>query len=76
MLGLKLNHVSKRGHRRHQAITLTNVDLSPVRSCGIHLRAISHETFKISVLDMSSKIIHLRLQHQPQVKGVPGYEFQ
>ena len=37
----------------HQAIIWTNVDWSSVRSCGIHLRAISQEILMISILDMS-----------------------
>ena len=47
---------------RHQAITLTNVDLSSVRFCGIHLMSISQEMLKISFLDMSVKITNLKLQ--------------
>ena len=39
----------------------TTVDLSSVRSCGIHLRTISQEMLKMSILDMSLKIINLRL---------------
>ena len=51
---------------RHQAITRTNVDLSSVKSCGIHLRAISHEMLKICTLDVSLKITNLRLHpHLP-----------
>ena len=34
---------------RHQAITWTNVDLSPVRSCGIHLRTLSWEDLQIPI---------------------------
>ena len=45
----------------HQATTWTNVDLSSVKSCGIHLRAISHEMIKISTLDMSLKITNWKL---------------
>ena len=40
MLGLKLNHVSKRGHRQ-QVITWTYVDLPLAMLCGFHRRAIS-----------------------------------
>ena len=29
--------------RRHKAITWTNVDLSSIRSCGVHVRTISQE---------------------------------
>ena len=50
----------------HQIIICTNVDLSSMRSCGIHLRAISQERLKISMLDISLKIINLILQpHLP-----------
>ena len=49
-----------------QVITSTNVDLSSVKSFGIHLRAISHEMLKISSLDVSLKITNLRLHpHLP-----------
>ena len=34
---------------RHQAITWTSVDLSSMRSLGIHLRALSLDTVKITV---------------------------
>ena len=37
-------------------ITWSNVDLSSVRSGGIHLRSISQEMLKMSILDMSLKI--------------------
>ena len=40
MLGLKLNHVSKRGHWGHQATTWSNVDLSSLKFSDIHLWAI------------------------------------
>ena len=51
---------------RHQAITWTNVDLSSVKSCGIHLRAISHEILKIFTLNVSLKVTNLRLHpHLP-----------
>ena len=33
-----------------------------MKPCGIHLRAISHEMLKISILDVSLKITNLRLQ--------------
>ena len=36
-------------------------------SCGIHLRAISHEILKRSILDMSLKINNLRLH--PYLSG-------
>ena len=46
--------------RRHQAITRTNVDLSLVRFCGIHLRAISQGGWpKLLFCVMSMKIIFL-----------------
>ena len=38
---------------RHQAITWINVDQSLVRSCGIRLRAISREMFKMHIPDTS-----------------------
>ena len=50
---------------RHQAITWTNVDLSSVRSCCIHLRVISQEMLEISLLDMGLKNTHLILEPQP-----------
>ena len=38
-----------------------------MKSCGIHLRTISQEMFKISILDMSVKLDNLRLQlHLPR----------
>ena len=43
--------------RRHQAITWTNVNLSGVMSFGIHLEVISQEMLKISILDMSWKLL-------------------
>ena len=46
---------------RQQAITWTNVDLSSTGFCSIHLRAIFQEMLKIDILDMSLKIINLRL---------------
>ena len=44
---------------RHQAITWTNVDLSSVRSSGIHLSAILHEMPQPSVTEISLKITYL-----------------
>ena len=44
---------------RHQAITWTNVDLSSVRSCGIHVRAISQEIPQPSITKISLKITSL-----------------
>ena len=50
----------------HQAITWTNVDLSSVEFCGIHLTTILLVAFKASIHEMSSKIIFLKLQpHLP-----------
>ena len=42
----------------HQAITWTNVDKSSVRSCGIHLKVISH----VYILDRSLKMSNARSQ--------------
>ena len=44
--------------RRWLAITTPNVDYSSVRSCGIHLKAISQEIIKMS-LKMSNLRLHL-----------------
>ena len=44
----------------HQAITWTNVDLSSVRSSGIHLRAILQEIPQPSVNEISLKITYLK----------------
>ena len=52
---------------RHQAITWTNVDLSSMRSLGIHLRALSLDTVKIPVNKTRSKIAVLKWQ-----PGLPG----
>ena len=46
---------------RHQAITWTNVDLSPARCSGIHLSAILQEIPQPSVTEISSKITYLKL---------------
>ena len=46
---------------RHQAITWTNVDLSSVRSSGIHLRAILQEIPQPSVTEINLKITYLKL---------------
>ena len=52
-------------------ITWTNVDLSSNMFCGIHLRAISQETLKISIIDMSLKIATLRLQaNLPAIESI------
>ena len=45
---------------RHQAITWTNVDLSSVRSCGHHVRAISLEMPQSSVTKIYLKITCLK----------------
>ena len=45
---------------RHQAITWTNVDLSSVRSSGIHLRAILQDMSQPSVTEISLKITNLK----------------
>ena len=37
-------------------ITWSNVDLSAVSTCSIHLREISQEMLKVSIIDMSLKI--------------------
>ena len=41
---------------RRQAITWINVDLSSVRSGGIHLRAISQEMHQLSIIEFNLKI--------------------
>ena len=46
---------------RHQAIAWTNADQSSVKSCGIHLRIISHEMLD-TIPDMSLKDIKSRSQ--------------
>ena len=46
---------------RHQAITWTNVDLSSVRSSGIHLSAILQEMPQPSVTKISLKFTYLKL---------------
>ena len=50
---------------RHQAITWTNVDLSSVRSCGIHLSAILQEIRQQSVTEISLKIAYLNFCSNP-----------
>ena len=51
---------------RHQAITWTNADLSSVEFCGIHLTTILLVALKVSIPEMGSKIIFLKLQpHLP-----------
>ena len=55
----------------HQAITQTNLDLSSVKSWGIHIRAISLEMLKIYIIDMCLKIIYLKLHpHLPGINGL------
>ena len=57
----------------HQAITWTNVDISAVKSCGIHLRTISQEMLKISTLDMGLEITNCRYSHIPQGQWINTY---
>ena len=45
---------------RHQAITFTNVDLSPVKSSAINLRASSREISQPSISKISLKIVYLK----------------
>ena len=45
---------------RHQPITWTNVDLSPVRSGGIHLRAILQEIPQPPVTEICMQITYLK----------------
>ena len=45
---------------RHQAVTWTNVDLSPVRSSGIHLIAISQKIPQPPIFELVWKIIYLK----------------
>ena len=45
---------------RHKAITWINVDLSSVRSSGIHLRAISQEISQLPITEISLKIIYVK----------------
>ena len=49
MQGLKLNHVSKRGHWWNQAITWTNAEELSVKSSTINLWAISPEVPQPSI---------------------------
>ena len=52
---------------QHQAITWTNVDLSSVWSCGIYLRTIPLEMFKISITKLHLKIKYSKSQpHLPE----------
>ena len=46
---------------RHQAIAWPNVDWSSVKSCDIHLRAVSQEIFTTSVLDMSLTVTNFQI---------------
>ena len=50
---------------RHQAITWTNIDLSSVRSSGIHLSAILQEIPQPSVTEISLKITYLKFCSSP-----------
>ena len=45
---------------RHQAITRTNVDLSSVRFCGVHVRTISQEIPQPSITKISLKSTYLK----------------
>ena len=63
-----------RAAREHQAVTWTNVDLSLVRFCGIHLRAISQQVPELLFCTMSLKIIFLKsLPHFPGFKDLKNY---
>ena len=44
----------------HQAITWTNVDISPVRCSGMHLRAISQEILQPWITKISLRITYLK----------------
>ena len=46
---------------QHQAITSTSTDQSSARTCDIHFRAISLESLKISIVDMSSKMTDFKI---------------
>ena len=52
---------------RHQAITLTNVDLSSTRSSGIHSRAMFTWIIHILILRLCLKLTHLK--SQPHLPG-------
>ena len=52
---------------RYQTITWTNVDLSSVRSCIIHLRTLSKEALKVPISKASLKIEFLKLH--PNLPG-------
>ena len=49
----------------HQAITWTNVDLSSVESCTIHLKSIALEKLKKVITTMYLKIAHLKSKSGP-----------
>ena len=62
--------------RWHQAITWNNFYLSWVRWCGINLTTISQKMLKVSLLDISSKLLgqaHSRLYHGPKSKAYLWY---
>ena len=63
---------------RHQAITWTNVDLSPVEFCAIHLTTILLVSLMVSIHGINSKIIFFKLQpHLPGANEVRmAYVFQ
>ena len=50
MLGLKLNHVSKRGHWRYQAVIGIIVDLSQATLCGIHIMVFQSKCLRYKLL--------------------------
>ena len=52
---------------RHQAITWTNVNLSSVKSLGIHVKALSLDDVKIPINKMRLKIAVLKWH-----LGLPG----
>ena len=53
---------------QRQAITWTNVDLSPVRSSDIHLRASSQEIPQPSITEIIWKIKYLNLSGANELK--------
>ena len=57
------------GHWQHQAITL----ILSVKSCGIHLRAISLEMLEVSIFQVCCKTAHQKLL--PYLKSLTTYFF-
>ena len=47
---------------RHQAITRTNDDLSSIKTCDIHMRAISQEMLEIALIKIYCKL-HIQICH-------------